>query len=66
MGGGGNRSVLGTGCVVTEEEEDEGGLQGVGGVRSALDSPKRQNKTQMSKSEVVLHLSKLLIGNKIK
>lgn len=40
VGGGGNKSVLGVGWVVTEEEEEaDGGLPGVAGICSTLDSP---------------------------
>lgn len=43
VGGVGNKSVLGVGWVVTEEEDD-GGLQGVTGICSTLDSPVKNSK----------------------
>lgn len=47
VGGGGNKSVLGIGWVVTdEEEEDDGGLQGLADVLSTLDSPGKKSRTK--------------------
>lgn len=43
VGSGGNKSVLGVGWVVTEEEEGDGGLHGVVGICSTLVSPVKNN-----------------------
>lgn len=43
VGGGGNKSVLGVGWVVTDEEKDGGGLQAVTGFCSIFDSPVRNS-----------------------
>ncbi len=47
VGGGGNKSVLGVGWVVTEEE-DGGGLQGVAGICSTLDSPVKNSGRKLN------------------
>lgn len=44
MGGRGNKSVLGVGWLVTEEEEENsGGLQGVAVICSTFDSPVKKS-----------------------
>lgn len=49
VGGGGNKSVLGVGWVVTEEEEEEDAApQGVTGIRSAFDSPVKNSEPQFN------------------
>lgn len=49
VGRGGNKSLLGVGWVVTEEEEHSGGLQGVTGFCSILDSPVKKSGQILTK-----------------